>query len=413
MSASEDPAAHGGRRECDQGAEQRTVEDHARTPQLSPPYDVAIVLDSLQRGGAERVSAWLTHRWVEQGIRSCIITLADEDEEDFPIHPEVGRIALGVTGVSESLFAGALANLRRARVLREALRTSMASRVLSLVVETNVLTVLATRGLGIHLVVSERNDPTREPLRRPWMFLRRWTYRYADAVTAISPGSVDELARYVPRDRLQVIPVVPSRDHDLDGVVELDRPVVLAVGRLVPQKGHDLLIRAFASLHPYFPDWELIIVGEGSAADGLRALAAQLGLRDHVRLVGRVSDPFPYYRAAEVFAFPSRYEGVGNALLEAMLCGLPVVVSDASPGPLDYVRDGETGLVVPSEDVEELAAALHRLMDSSELRRRLGHAARQRVEQASPDQVVASWTDVLHLTSVGKGASLQRDVGDR
>jgi glycosyltransferase involved in cell wall biosynthesis len=112
---------------------------------------------------------------------------------------------------------------------------------------------------------------------------------------------------------------------------------------------------------------------------------------------GFQTDPVRFMARASVFVLPSRFEGMPNALLEAMAAGLPVVVSDASPGPLEMVDPGVHGLVVPSENVEALAEALGRLMVDSELRERLGRAARQRLRSLDWDVVEPHWRSVLAL----------------
>ena len=127
------------------------------------------------------------------------------------------------------------------------------------------------------------------------------------------------------------------------------------------------------------PDWRLAIVGGGPLEAELQALAAKLNIESSVDWIGQVSDPFPLLRGAEFFVLTSRFEGTPNALLEAMACGLPAVVSDASPGPCELIgpEDG-AGLIVPVEDAAATAEAIIRLASDEALRLRLGLAARER-----------------------------------
>jgi glycosyltransferase involved in cell wall biosynthesis len=111
-----------------------------------------------------------------------------------------------------------------------------------------------------------------------------------------------------------------------------------------------------------------------------------------------VTDPHAFYHAANFFVLPSRVEGTPNALLEAMSCGLPVIVSDGAPGPLELVEDGVTGLVVPVNDAAALAAALRRLASDGELRSRLGEAARARVSEYDLPRALAAWESVVGLS---------------
>jgi glycosyltransferase involved in cell wall biosynthesis len=170
----------------------------------------------------------------------------------------------------------------------------------------------------------------------------------------------------------------------------LDKPTILAVGRLHRQKGLDVLLDAFARLDAR--EWQIVLLGEGVERERLERQAQALGVADRVRFVGPVADPAPYYRAAQIFVLPSRHEGTPNALMEAMSFGLPAIVSDGSQGPLDLVSDGVTGLVIPVEDATALSAALRRLMDDQGLRARLSAGARAQMAALSArDDAFARW----------------------
>ena len=173
---------------------------------------------------------------------------------------------------------------------------------------------------------------------------------------------------------------------------------MLTVGRLVEDKAQDVLLDAFAQAGEDFKNWRLAIVGEGRLAATLRAQAETLGIGERVDWHGIVRDPYHFYRTAHVFALPSRVEGTPNALLEAMSCGLPVVVSDGAPGPLELVEDGVTGLIVPVNDPAKLAAALRRLGNDGDLRARLGAAARERVTEYDLPHALGTWESIVGLT---------------
>jgi glycosyltransferase involved in cell wall biosynthesis len=164
-------------------------------------------------------------------------------------------------------------------------------------------------------------------------------------------------------------------------------PVVMYAGRLVDLKRIDLLIEAWASL-PQAGSAHLLIVGDGPEREKLRALAEAQGLGERVHFVGATHDVLPYYQAADIFVLPSLYEGLSVALLEAMACGLCVVVA-GSPGNLAVVQDGVNGLVFPMEQPELLRERLAEVLADTEKREALGRAARQTVEQKYSIQAVA------------------------
>ena len=289
----------------------------------------------------------------------------------------------------------------RYRRLRQLLQEQRPKRVLALLTKTNILCCAAVWDLPIHLVVSERNDPRRQQLDRLWSRLRRVYYRRADVVTANTEGVLHALQEMGTWQRLDLLPNPLPGGLNLNSALQASErePELLAVARLVPQKGLDLLIRAFASLHESVRSgWRIVLVGDGPERGALEALAQQQGIRDQVVFEGFQSDPLRYMQRASIFTLPSRFEGMPNALLEAMAAGLPSVVSDASPGPLEMVCDGRQGLVVPNENIEALAAALQQLMRDQRLRERMGMEARTTLRALDWDVVEPHWRSVLALS---------------
>ena len=228
------------------------------------------------------------------------------------------------------------------------------------------------------LVSTKHND---DPFRAgPFRFVERAVARRTRAVIAIT----EALARFttervgIPREKVTVVhygldelPAAWSPNPPLE--LPDDARVVLALGRLAPQKGHDVAIRAFASVREAVPEAVLVILGEGPERERLEALGRELGLGDSLRLPGRAGDVAPWLRRAELLVHAARWEGFGLVLLEAMLASLPVVATNVSAIP-EIVVDGETGLLVPPDDPQALAAAL----DAAAARSGRGATARRR-----------------------------------
>jgi len=203
------------------------------------------------------------------------------------------------------------------------------------------------------------------------------------------------MEEFVPREKLAFI-ANPISNFGEASPGRRDRRI-LHIGRLTHQKGQDILLRAFALVVPQAPQWRLAIVGQGEDAERLRCLARQLAVTDRIDWLDRVNDTKPHYLESAIFALPSRFEGTPNVLLEAMAAGLPAVITDASPGPLEYVEDGKTGIVVPADNASALADALLRLIRDEMLRKRMGQAARERIGRNNVELVLRDWEDVLQL----------------
>jgi glycosyltransferase involved in cell wall biosynthesis len=173
--------------------------------------------------------------------------------------------------------------------------------------------------------------------------------------------------------------------------------VVVAAGRLAPEKGYDRLVSAFAKASAEHPEWLLKIFGTGPLRDRLAKQADALGIADRVQLPGLAGDMAQELTAASVFALSSIHEGLPMALAEGMASGLACVAFDCAPGVREIVTDGVDGIVVPPRNVEALADGLSRLMGDRDLRLRYGAAARESVRRFAPDQVLAAWEAVFEL----------------
>jgi glycosyltransferase involved in cell wall biosynthesis len=170
-----------------------------------------------------------------------------------------------------------------------------------------------------------------------------------------------------------------------------DAPLLLSMGRLHEAKAHDVTLRALTEL----PDAWLWIAGAGPLEQKLRGMAAALGVERRVRFLGWRRDASALYRAADVCVFPSRYEPLGNVVIQAWAHGLPVVAAE-SQGPKALIEDGEDGLLVPVDDASALAHAIRRALTEPMLRIRLAQNGLARVEgEFSETAVVAAWKALL------------------
>lgn len=190
-----------------------------------------------------------------------------------------------------------------------------------------------------------------------------FVYRRVDTVVAVSEGVCAELTGAHGLDSRRVAmlynPVVPDVELGWRRAPREDSGPcrVVAVGRLTHQKGFDILVNAMARVRG---SWRLAIWGDGAERPKLTRLVAELGLQDRIQLCGYAQNPFRAMRDADVFVMPSRYEGFGNVLVEALTCQCQVVAADCPHGPREILQDGRLGELVPVEDVGALAEAIER-----------------------------------------------------
>lgn len=177
-----------------------------------------------------------------------------------------------------------------------------------------------------------------------------------------------------------------------------DGRVVVAAGRVTPQKGFDILVKAWRTVAAAEPGWQLQIHGSGTHEAQLRALVAELGLQDSVRLMGFTPDLPSVLAAADLYVLSSRFEGFPMVLLEAMACGLPVVAFDCPTGPGEVIDHGRNGLLVKPKSIAGLARALQRAIADPALRRSMGAAAAVTAQSYTRDAVADRWEQLFgHL----------------
>lgn len=356
---------------------------------------LTLVISTLGPGGAERVLVWLAGAMAASGHAVTIVTIDGPEQAPFyDIDRRVEVRRLGVAARSQGAIDATRRNAARVRALRTALVASRPDVIVSFIDVTNVLTLLAARPLGVPVVVSERSDPQAVTLGRAWRLLRRWTYGRAARVVVQTEHARTRLT-WVPASRVAVIPnpvhapgvfADPARSHE---------PRLVAMGRLGPEKGFDLLIDAYARVAGRYPSWTLAIAGEGPLCDDLARRVDAGDLTGRVRLEGLVRDAHGWLASAQLFALPSRYEGFPNVLCEAMAVGLPVVAFDCPSGPREIVTHGVDGLLVAAGDVSRLAEALASLMGDAARRARLGQRARTIAARLAPDVILSRWAACL------------------
>lgn len=361
---------------------------------------VLIFIHSLHGGGAERVAADLSAQWAQSGWQVSLVTQADAQDDAYALHPAVQRKILHTAGGGGGL-RGIWANVRRVRALRRVLRDFQPDIVLGMMTTASVLAVMAARGLPCKVIATEHTHPPSQTLSGLWQRLRRVTYPHAASVVALTRGTADWLAQHVPGCKLAVIPNPVHWPLSRAEPVQMPPPAegrrrLLAVGRLHPDKGFDLLIQAFASVAGQHPDWDLIILGEGTERARLQAQADTAGLQARVAMPGRVGNVGDWYESADLYVLTSRFEGLSNTLLESLASGLAAVCFDCDTGPREVVREGIDGVLVrPNGDVPAMAAALTKLMSDDAARQALARHAIEARERFSIQRVLGLWQQLF------------------
>jgi glycosyltransferase involved in cell wall biosynthesis len=342
------------------------------SPPKSRTTDIAIFLRGLYGGGAEKAMLNLARGFIDRGLQVDLVLARAAGPYLSQVQPELRIVDLKAEWMPSSLP-------KLTRYLQRARPTAL----LAALHYPCEIALWAKRlaGVSTRVIVSEHNHLSLEAKRIPQWSVRatpaaaRMFYPWADGIVAVSQGVADDLAQItrLSRDRIHVIynPIVLPEVFTLAQEPVMhhwfnpgEPPVVLAVGRLSPQKDFPTLIRAFTQVRKVRPA-RLVILGDGPEYEQLIALVNQLGLADDVALLGFVQNPYAYMAKAGVFVLSSAWEGLGNVLVEAMAVGTPVVSTNCESGPAEILAQGKYGVLTPVGDSAAIAAAILEVLSNS------------------------------------------------
>ena len=370
-----------------------------------------LLLGSLSGGGAERVAANLVNRCdpalveLRLGLlrrTGPFLTEVDPDRIDAPSD----RAASSMAVVLAPLDIARMVRARRPQV------------VMSFGMGVNMLTWLALRGLGRDRpcwICREDSNADAEidnllanPVGRALIkSLTRRVCRSADGLLAVARDLASTLERQIDaapgavrviHNPIDVARIERSTAEAPAGALE--RPFIVAAGRLEYQKGYDLLIKAFADSRAA-RGTDLVILGQGRLEEALKRQAASLGVGDRVRFAGFQANPWAWFARARLFVLASRWEGFGNVVAEALACAVPALVTDCDFGPREQVVHGTSGWVVRSGDAGALTVAMDTLLGDPVLAARLAAGGEARAGAFDLPTIAAAYTDLFLEQALG------------
>jgi GalNAc-alpha-(1->4)-GalNAc-alpha-(1->3)-diNAcBac-PP-undecaprenol alpha-1,4-N-acetyl-D-galactosaminyltransferase len=367
-------------------------------PGSRAPQRLMLVIGSLQGGGAERQLSDMANYWTDRGADVTLATWSGPEVKDFyPLAGGVSRQWLNIDLPRTVPFAAIVSSVRRVRRLRLVLQNLRPDAIVSFIDISNIYTILATRGMNVRVVISERTHPAiNRTIGMPWRVLRRIFYRMADVVVA----QTEDAGRWLERNCRARVKIIPNYLRDMPQISCEREPMIIAVGRLSKEKGFDLLLKSFARIALDYPKWRICIIGEGAERQALTVLRDELNLAGRVELVGEARDVERWMARASVLVHPSRREGFPNTVLEAMGMGLAVICADCRAGPSELIADGVNGRLVPVDDVEALTRAMLELMAKPELREQLGREAAKVRQRFRQEFIMDKWEACLFPQSV-------------
>ncbi len=345
---------------------------------------IIIVLGSMGRGGAERVISIISDHFANQGWKVWILLLLS-NRVDYQLNKNVQVVDL--TGSTNS-------RLRRLPAWIVGIRKEVVqikpNAILSFVARINIIVLIACAGLKTRIIVSERNDPYSDGRSKGVVFLTKNLYPKATAVVFQTKRAESFFCDcHLANSHVIANPITVNclAQQPVEGKI-------VTVGRLTAQKNQIMLIDAFSKLCNEFSDLNLYIYGEGHMLKDLENRVAQLNIADRVFFEGNVSNVHECICDGEIFVLSSDFEGLSNALLEAMMMGLPCISTNCA-GSDEYIRNGENGLLVPVGDKKAMEYAIERLHRNKHERKMYGMASARDADKYSKDSVLLQWYTLI------------------
>lgn len=354
---------------------------------------IAFFVGSMNRGGTERVVLNLATYFRSIGVETCIIT-AWQKENEYVVPDEIPRYNVALTKeewTKNKIKNALLRNAKRDNFIR----TFAPDIIVSFIKENNFKAILTGTRCHVPVVVSVRSDPMAEYSKWWERWLMRFLFRKAAGIVL----QTKEMKNFFPRKLQSKSTILPNSINPLFLKEVYNGPRekrIVMVGRLDENKNQMLLLSAFSDLKEEYPEWECVCYGEGTNRENLENAISANGMEKCFRLAGAIPDIHNEIVKASIFVLASRFEGMPNALLEAMASGLAVISTDCEGGgPGEVIKSMENGILIPIDDREALKEKLKLLMSDDELCVSLGKAARKTAETMHPDRVNLLWKNYL------------------
>lgn len=354
---------------------------------------VARAIDNMA-GGVEKMAISLMNAMIERGNEVELFTWDLSNAMAFySMSAKINWYKLNMGNPWEK--AGFKLIMKRALIIRNHIKQCKPDIIVCFQAGPFISMRIYTLGMGIPFIAAERNAPSlfdhvKKGLRKS--FIMQGLF-FADRITiqcesyrSLYPAFLQKKICTIPNP-VYPVEVLAHPQESLNG-----RFGLLSVGRLEFQKNYAALIRAFERISANFPEWDLVVVGEGGERYQLEKLIEELGIVNRVILTGIQNNVTDWYAQSHVFCLPSRWEGFPNALAEALAHGLPCVGFKDCSGVSDLLVDGYNGLLASGNDnVESLADSLKKLMSNPDLRKKMGNNASISMQKYKPEIIFDGW----------------------
>ena len=346
-------------------------------------------INALNGGGAERVMSNLSSQFVDKGYEVLFATSYPADGE-YELNKKIKRFNLESENIPCSKIKR---NYVRVKRLRQICKREKPDVLVAFMAEPNFRAIIATIGLKTKTVISVRNDPEKEYAGRLMNFVGKYILPMADGCVF----QTEEAKKWFPK-KLQNKSTIIFNAVKREFFEAKRKPVnglIVTCGRLEEQKNHILLIKAFFNVVKKTPKAYLHIYGEGSLKDYLQSLIDNLGLNHSVKLMGQTNDVVSVLEKADVFVLSSFYEGMPNALMEAMAVGVPCIATDCPCGGARMLLNDNNGILIKNNNIDELTNAMEQLIKDDYKKETLSNKCIETVSEFKAENIFLKWREYI------------------
>ena len=341
---------------------------------------------TMSHGGAQRVISIIADQLITEGHNVEILTYYDE-KPWYELNPQIklscDEKIIGKTGV-----------LKHILFRRKYIKQEKPDAVLSFLAPFNMIMIVAMLGLKIPLIVADRNDPKRVPENKYVRMIRDFLYNFADRVVVQNNSNKSYFGKKVQSKCDVILNPIELNGKKGQAIAEIKTNKIVSVGRIIKQKNPLLLADAFCRIAPDFPSYSLVFYGEGDMGNQILDFAKQRGMEGRVLCPGPVENVYDNICDSKLFVLSSDYEGMPNALLEAMCFGLPVVSTKVS-GATDVIENMENGILVDCNSIDQLETAMRKMVADQTFAQKCAVEAQNLADELDKTEITRQWLNCI------------------
>lgn len=356
---------------------------------------IVLLIDHLSGfGGAQRVITNIANRMTEKGNEVEFILTGNNKSCVYQLDNRIKINLIQDSSVKR------MSKIKKIKKIRQTIKKTQTDVVISFLTMVNIIAIISNAGLDIPIIISERNDPDR--CSKIEKLLSRLFYRFAQCVVVQTDCIKEKISRYYKKN-IEVIGN-PLVNHGVEKTIYERTKRVIAVGRLNKQKNYTLLLEAFSKVILNYKDYCIDIYGVGKEEESLKKKCHELGIEKNVFFKGNKSDVITCEPDYEFYVLSSDYEGMPNALAEAMSVGLPCISTNCDGGgAAALIKNEKNGLLVEKNNIDELERAMLRYIENPDFAKQMGNEAKRIKVDLGHQAIMNKWEILIEKLSSEQG----------